>query len=582
MAKNQSLNLEIFTRALSSKLLPLVLLVNIVGTGFLFPTEQIFPGFNAHLSDAIAGITIATTLLLIRILVNSRTSAQLSYKFVIAAVSSAALMGTGIPALYGFFVVPGGVPRDYVPELLVFAPISIFGQVFTFSIFLGALKYATYTSKVLAEERLALKIIQENLREEVENSRAEITTQIDSAISPIITYLEADLKSSSGNAMTVEKIHLAINDVVRPLSHALDEQKELKSIGELDRGKVARQIRHSSGRHKLTRLAPVSLSVSPAITLTLFAVFDLAALLYLFDLSALFSVGLPFMLLSSTIFYLHLKLFGKRKAPAIAVLGIATLIAVLQGALFTTLGVTAGYETNLIAPIGFSVFLIIFAACWFELAVDRTRESRRKAELVNIEIASSISAVRQQLWYLRKKVARELHGGLQAKLQVLALQINKNQAIDPESLSDFYEQMKLTIETDPSDLSVQPFFEYANDLSEFWTGIADIKFSLNDAVSSTISSNVVLNECLREIIREAINNAIKHAGANSIEISLNSISESQLQLSVTNNVTKQSSGNSTTSLGSKIFEELSDSWNLSVGSDKSTLTAIFSTISHIS
>lgn len=581
MAKNQSLNLEIFTRALSSRLLPLVLLVNIVGTGFLFPADEIFPGFNARLSDAIAGMTIATTLLLIRTLVNSRANAQLSYKFVIAAVSATALMGTGIPALYGFFVVPGGVPREYLPDLFLFAPISFFGQVFTFSIFLGALKYATYTSKVLAEERLALKIIQENLREEVENSRAEITAQIDSAISPIITYLEADFKSSTGNAMTVEKIHLAINDVVRPLSYALDEQKELKSIGELDRGKTARQIRHSSGRYKLTRLAPVSLSVSPAITLILFAVFDLAALLYLFDISALFSVGLPFMLLSSTIYYFHLRSFGKRQARAIAVLGIATVIAVLQGVLFTALGVTAGYESDLIAPIGFSVFLITFAASWFELAIDRTRESRRKAELVNIEIASSISAVRQQLWYLRKKVARELHGGLQAKLQVLALQINKNQAIDPESLSDFYEQMKFTIETDPSDLSVQPFIEYVNDLSEFWTGIADIKFSLNDAVSSSISSNIVLNECLREIIREAINNAIKHAGANSIEISLNSISESQLQLSVANNVTKLSNANSSTSLGSKIFEELSDSWNLSVGTDKSTLTAIFSTNSHI-
>jgi signal transduction histidine kinase len=482
---------------------------------------------------------------------------------------------------YGFLLTPSGIPRSQISDFLLYGPISAFGQIFTLALFVGALKFATYTSNVLAEERMALKLIQDNLRVELEASRSELESQFENAISPLLKMIESDLKRSQNNDETVKNIHSVIDDVVRPLSHDLDHQGDLLTIVEFDRSKVARQIRHTSSRYKLIRPAPVALSVSPLAALTLYVVFDITALIYLFDSFALISVGIPFLIFAALGFYMHLKVSGTRTAKAIVVFGISAVEATVLGATFTALGMRAGYEAELIAPIGLSVFLITVGASWFELALDRTRESRRKAEQVNIEIASSISAVRQKLWYLRKKVARELHGGLQAKLQALALQIDMNQGVESESLTDFYEQMKRTIESDPYELSVQPFIEYANDFSEFWTGIADVKFSLNDVVSNSISSNIVLNECLREIIREAINNAIKHAGANSIEISLNLVSESQVQLTVTNNVVKPSSANSTRSLGTKIFEELSDSWNMSVGPEKSTLTAIFTTISHI-
>ncbi len=572
---------QIFTQALASKSLPITFLINVVATGFLFPTEEIVSGYNSHLSDAIAGISGALVLLAVRKMTKSRPHSTASIVFIGGTVALGTLAAAGFSALYALLKSPGGLPKSRLADFFVFAPISIFGQIFSFAILVGALKYANYTSRVLAEERLALNLIQENLRQEIEANRRELVDQIESSISPVIKLLESDLKKNQSTTSTINNIHAAISNVVRPLSHALDQQVELKGIGDLDRTKLARQIRRTSARQKLTRLAPLSLSTSPFISLILFFVFDLNSVLYLYDLRAFFGVGAPFVAIAIFIFWLSRRIWGTKKAKAIAVFGVGSLTGVLLGTAFILIGTTQGYDLELIAPIGFSVFFITAAGSWFELALDRTRESRRGAELVNIQIAQSISEVRQKLWYLRKKIARELHGGLQAKLQVLALQINQNQSVDPESLVDFYEEMKRSIAAESTNESTQSLEEYLKDLNEFWSGITSINASLTKEASEATSGNIVLNECLREIIREAINNAIKHAGASDISISVAHVSDSQIKLVVSNNVTKESSNASSKSLGSKIFEELSDSWKLEVGVETSTLTAIFGTNSHI-
>lgn len=581
MKTKQPLILEIFTKAITSKWLPIAFLINVIGTGFLFPATENVAGYNAHTSDAIAGFSAVIVLFLARKIAKTKPHATLSLFFIGSTVVLATLCAAGFSGFYTVLQSPNGSRQGSFSDLFIFAPVSLFGQIFTFAIFVGALKYATHTSHVLAEERLALRLIQENLRQDIEDNRKELIDLIETNISPVVTLLESDLKNSHSTSATIENIHLAIADVVRPLSHQLDEQVNLKSIGELDRSQIARQIRRSSATHKLNRVAPLSLSVSPVISMILFCVFDLISLLYLFDLEALYAVGAPFMTMAIGIFWISRRFWGSRKAKAIQVLSVGVFVGVLLGTVFTLIGTSRGYDPELITPIGFSVFLITIGGSWFELALDRTRESRRGAEIVNIEIARSISEVRQKLWYLRKRIARELHGGLQAKLQVLALQINNNQSVDPESLVDFYQEMKRSIAAESTDESTQSLEEYLKDLNEFWSGIASINASLTKEASEATSGNIVLNECLREIIREAINNAIKHAGASEISISVAQVSDSQIKLVVSNNITKESSNASSASLGSKIFEELSDSWKLEVGVETSTLTAIFGTYSHI-
>lgn len=581
MSKNQSLFLELITRALTSLWLPFLFFINAFGSGFLFPIEETIPGFNSHLSDAIAGIAVVCVFLVARKVAQSRECTTLSWDFSLVTAAVGTLAGTGFSALYAFMVSSEGVSTSRLPELFAYPLFSIFAQIFALTLLVGTFKYSRHTSQALAEERLALKLIQENLRKEVEVNRSELIERIETTISPVIRYLESDLKQNMSTAEALEKIHSAISEVVRPLSHALDEQVELKNIGDLDRTQLARQLRKDSLTYKLKRPAHLSLSVSPLITLVTYVAFHLVALHYLFGLQGLLKVGVPFIAVAQAIFWLNRRLWGDRKTQAVTVFGIGATIAVTLSTLFSFLGTAQGFDSELINPIGFSVFVITIAACWFELALDRTRESRRGVEQANIEIARSISEVRKKLWYLRKRIARELHGGLQSKLQVLALQINMNQKVEPASLIDFYEEMKQSISSEGVDERHQTLEEYLRDLHEFWSGVTRIESSVSTQASMVISGNLVLNECLREVIREAINNAIKHAGATEIYVSVEQLSNSQINLMVTNNIIKLGTTARTFSLGSKIFEELSDSWDLTVGADRSTLIATFGANSHI-
>jgi nitrate/nitrite-specific signal transduction histidine kinase len=197
----------------------------------------------------------------------------------------------------------------------------------------------------------------------------------------------------------------------------------------------------------------------------------------------------------------------------------------------------------------------------------------KNAEQANIEIAQSISSVRQQLWRIRKNLSRELHGGLQAKLQVIALQIEKGVEVSPESLIEVQSALFSVKEPDRAiQVSINDFLE---EQSEFWHGICAIEYTITPAVSMRIDSNVVINECIREVIREAINNAIKHAKSSNIEIGIELSVDSIINLLVTNSINQPTTASNDSSLGAKLFAELTDSWRIEYKVNSTELLATF-------
>jgi nitrate/nitrite-specific signal transduction histidine kinase len=81
---------------------------------------------------------------------------------------------------------------------------------------------------------------------------------------------------------------------------------------------------------------------------------------------------------------------------------------------------------------------------------------------------------------------------------------------------------------------------------------------------------------MNQVIREAINNAIKHASATNISISISDLTGNLITLEVVNDVVKSESSASTDiGLGSKIYDEICQSWKLEQGKLQTTLTATF-------
>jgi signal transduction histidine kinase len=295
--------------------------------------------------------------------------------------------------------------------------------------------------------------------------------------------------------------------------------------------------------------------------------------LYLFSWSEAIKVFLPFLIISYLVFRLLNKALGFIQVKVFIIIFVGVIFSAMQSVQFFLIGSFQGLDSELIATIAFSVLTLTLGSSTFQLIVSGIKHNLSNAEQINIEIAHSFSSVRKQLWRFRKNLSRELHGGLQAKLQVLALQIEKGLEVSPASLTDVQNSLYSAAESE-QEVPV-PITEFLSEQKEFWDGVSEINFKVSQAVIEEVDRHAVLNECIREVIRESINNAIKHAKSSQMNIELKLSRDSIVNLIVLNSTNQPITATSTSNLGSRLFEELTDSWDIEYRPDSTELRASF-------
>jgi len=570
---NRNLLREVLSRGFQSKSLAIIYAINLYATGYLFPTEIILPGVNSHLWDLMVGLGGATSLLLTRLYFRSKaislfSSLQIAFSFALA-ISAATATGVAGSVLF----LGADIPQSSIQRIFVFSPLGTLGQISIFSLIIGAFIYSSYSSKNLAQERIALSLIQEKLREDLESDKAKLTFKITNAIKPSLKSIEEQVAVGARSPELVSQINDAINGVIRPLSHALDEQSAIASLGKIDQTYLARKIRRTPFRNRFTRIAHITLAFNPVVSVASYFGFVLVSLLYLFSWRDAAKVFLPFLIVSYLLFNLLNKALGSIQAKIYIVIFVSVVFSTVQSFQFFLIGMFQGLDSELIGTIAFSVLTLTLGSSTFQLFISGIKHNLSNAEQVNIEIAQSISSVRKQLWRFRKNLSRELHGGLQAKLQVLALQIEKGLEVPMASLTDVQESLFSVVNSEQD--SPVPITEFLKEQKEFWEGICEINFEVSKAVIEEVDSHAVVNECIREVIRESINNAIKHAKSSRMSIELKLSRNSMIDLFVLNSTNQPITATSGTSLGSRLFEELTDSWGIEYKLDSTELRASF-------
>jgi signal transduction histidine kinase len=272
------------------------------------------------------------------------------------------------------------------------------------------------------------------------------------------------------------------------------------------------------------------------------------------------------------------RLVGERKVPTYLAYLISFFISIIQGVLFQLNPAAHSdlYDQESISALTFSIILLTFMSAFFDLNLNRIRENSAAANVINQEIAHNISVVRQRLWYIHKRLSRQIHGGLQGELQAMALQLANNKEVRPEGLTAFLDELNFGLLNEGFKEKSPEISEFLEELQEFWQGITSITYEVSAATSKHISSNAILLECMNEVIREAINNAIKHASATNISISISDLTGNLITLEVVNDVVKlESSASSDKGLGSKIYDEICQSWKFEQGKLESILIATF-------
>jgi signal transduction histidine kinase len=568
-----SLLREVFSRGFQSKTLAIIYAVNIYATGYLFPTEIILPGVNSHLWDFMVGVGGATSLLLARSYFRSKSIGPYSWKQIAVTFGLAISSATATGVAGSVLLLGADIPRSSLQGVFLFGPLGTLGQVSIFSLITGAFIYSSQTSKNLAQERIALNLIQEKLREDLETNKATLLLQISNALQPSLKSIEDQVAEGARNPALVTQINMAINGVIRPLSQRLDEQTPVSDLGDIDRTKLARKIRRTPLKGRLSRTAPLNLALNPVVSIGTYFGFGLVSLLYLFSWSAAIQIFLPFLVLSYLLFKLLNKPLARIQGKIYFIFLVSLLFALTQSIQFYFIGTIEGYDPELIGSIAFSILTLTLGSSIFQIVLNSIQANLKDAELVNIEVAQSISSVRQQLWRTRKNLSRELHGGLQAKLQILALQIQKGIEVSPQSLIDV--QSALLSAPDTQQGIQVSIIDFLGEQKEFWDGVCEIDFKISPTTAERLDSLAVINECIREVIREAINNAIKHAKSSNVEIQINLSTDLTFQLLVVNSVQQLATASNGTSLGSRLFDELTNSWSIQYNADSTEFQASF-------
>lgn len=570
MKKSTSLLPEIFKAALSYNWVPLYYFLNLFLSGFLFKDSQLIPGYSDHFYDFVIAATGAATLLIIGIRFQKRVNTNIKIAtalYLVFGAFAATVANLSLPYLLNH----GDIPKKIVDGwLLTFT--SALGQIFCFTILVGTFTYARQATQLVQERRNALNYAREQIATRISESKTALISQIEQAIKPSL----AGLSELSGEKSQISQgIFQVIDSVVRPLSHEIDSKSS--EVNGIQIGNSHLKIKKISLFRRINMEMPLSNAVNPFLSFATYLVFPIVSLAYLIDSTVLIRVAVPFAIFVS-IFFLFFKMLARNfqsKSPLVL------LVSILISALFTfifNLLAGAAHESALIyQSVSVSVFLLTFFPGFLEVLIHTIKVNLEDAEILNTELAKSSAQIRQQLWQLNKRVARELHGGLQSKLQVVALVIQSEKAEGSSALSSIYQDFTSSLQEAINHKPAISTAESLKNLSEFWEGVADIKTEIEHPCAELINNDVVLSECLVEVIREAINNAVKHASATEIEISLSSLNE-QVKLTVKNNVIKaKNMQNSSESLGQKIYKELATSWKLNVGDNHSIFEAIFST-----
>jgi signal transduction histidine kinase len=568
--KFNSILYTIFLEAFRSPWLSILFFANIFLSGFLLQTEYLESGYSMHHWDFIIGVSGAFFLLVFRYLFKNPNSMIMAFTFLISG-SGAAL----IPYVWATLILPQGVPID-MENRWVYALNGPVAQIVVIALIIGSFRYARKTSNSVAEKRSTLNFLRREMKVQIEQERAHIVELILDTVTPALNRVENRISGGAARGEISAGLNDVIAEVVRPLSHELDASASTLSY-EINLRLIKRNFRKRRFRQYLQNLAPLHYAISTPLTFFGYMNFNLTTISYIHGFETAVKVSAPFLITSAALFFTCKKIAGNRVERVQQILILSTAISVFQALSFALLIEIFGPKELIQEVVAFSfmTFLFTFVPALLGVTVFNLRANLERESAITQEIAIKMSIIRRQLWSLRKKFAREIHGGLQSKLQIFALKFEQSESNQTQLAQEFKSEIKDSIRIEIADVDKQDFAGFIGELSEFWSDIAIISSNLSASTLQIIREDSLLQECLSEVIREAVNNAIKHSSASQISITLNAVTSATVELIVENNVLKDFEKTPRENFGTKIYRDLAHSWDLQFSSEKVKLTATF-------
>lgn len=457
----------------------------------------------------------------------------------------------------------------------VFGPITNMGLPLTLTAMaLQRLRFfSNVRRKLLAESTRLItfkEIAKENIRQSAESRLDEIRMTV--------AFSLGVGRDSTPNS-TMAAISATIDDVVRPLSHQIEN--EVAAVSEV---KELPKIRLNWPQALLGALSHKNLNpVVVASTLTAAAIIFVTSSrtpeesAYLLTITGFGSWSLLAALKSSS------RWISSSVSPWVSrtlfVVGLGTSGFLLGAA---TLVVTAHtedpYSVFFLAPYFLTGVSILFALA--SSTQSQAKAANERLQETTADLAWEVTRISDEQRQLRRVITGLLHGRLQSGLTSSLMRLKMTAETNPDRFSEVEAQVRqdliaLVDSVKLGDFTEQKSFEEVLDyLRQTWEGIASVSLAVSPEQSKEFSRDQVLMNTLSELLSELAFNAIKHGKATKIEFSVSKSTDNTVVLACYDNGSQpEESGR--IGLGTKLLGECALQWKRGpLEGPKGTLTEV--------
>ena len=468
-----------------------------------------------------------------------------------------------------------GEPADFSLDRLVTGVVSVVGWLWILSAYFAVRDHYLSISRDLATSQDLLMNLSDRQLKDYEGLRRSLSSCIEDAVLPSIAALRNEVEVIDDDSSQQELLALAERAggesrlLVRSVSHGIS-RGELAALRSTEALQSSDEVRGVQAPWMVSvLLAPllIALSILP-IALTNFGVGALALTLLAFP--AWFGV---FVLLR----WLQYRLSNWPPATSFGFVLLSNLVAVSAGLAMMFVAIPAmPRPKSPLLVLGLCVVALL--AGMTASAMSRALSGLRKGSEIIAEQNRLISEASVKLESstvsLRHQVAQMLHGPVQGRLAAVALSLNL--FVDAQRNGRFvsgeatFRRCRALLEQVNTDIDLimkggpgtnEPIEVSANRLSQRWSGLIEIHFSISDSALSRIDGSRALQERVMAVIEESINNAVSHGRATSMAISVGEVPPDAIQVEAFDDGQGLSLA-PTPGLGLREIESLGGSWTL--------------------
>jgi signal transduction histidine kinase len=375
---------------------------------------------------------------------------------------------------------------------------------------------------------------------------------------------------------TADRIQHTIDEIVRPVSHRLEQEQFSWEPMELDSKAGSMNWRDAvSNALSADHLYP------RAIALAMTAIALSTTIRNQAPLEAVYVLGCALLGTWATLLLTRRFVRSRRTAWAEGtsmVLG-AVVAGIATG--LTTLPVKLDTERPFSLVVQAPLFTLMFTV-FFALAGSATKQAANATERLSettAELAWEVARLSEEYRHARVSLARALHGKVQAGMMSSLMRLRQAIREDDKALDAVAEQARDELASLIDSLGhavgddAVSLATVIEDVQATWEGVATCSMAADDRAKAMVASDPIVMNALAELLPELAFNAIKHGQATVVTFALELDDERTLRMLCTDNGSRPPESGRV-GLGTKLLDELALRWQR-IAKHKGTVTEVF-------